>query len=887
MTSKPQKLSKERAYLLLYGLLDDKEAEETRSLVANDSDAATVFETARANVDLFKDLVRVAYSDSPIDDARNVAVEPRLSLFAYDAAVGSFEEGVFSTSVNASDEQIDVDEQKKEDSGKGRFHRKLHRSKKSKIRKEDDSSANTFLKQDRGTRNITRFNAFIGSSELLARAVCTSAGRMATILWRSPIFVALLTGLLVLLIAVTLGALRRDQLLARYFFDDFRIQVALPRTLARGVSQAVVVKKTGVDGRARRVPVRFCFSDPASGKLILARTESGNGDGNLVYEFPDLVDFPDVVELTIYAGSGESEVCQTKLPVVNFEEQIRERRGAWTQPDAANDDGVTNLVSPVFRDALESLIVGKSLGENDSESSSGPNVNLTERVFVRFYPETGRFISDFNNRISVFCSDKEGRPLAKSFLVFQQDLETPIASFSTSKSGFGRFEWAPVEEAALIIKLVDNEEKEDDSTVLNPFASGIPLGSFQSSNGMLCESPATVEIDTSTGRDFTCFLPPVVRGPAYFSLNTQTPDFTEMLKARLSAKATIPLIATVEKYGVTVWQRFLTVSRNNDSVDLALPDSLSGLLKVSLYSVAQRKFLKIAETTVFRLPESALTPDLKAGLVESHSDSGQRKLVVRVNDRNAGKSEKNSFWNEGPVMMNVFWAPDHKRALALLDADDVLTNMDESFREETVETTSDSLTFNPPVVFDNLDRLVKSTRSKLELFKENEAKSFIWTVRLVFVGCLAVAIVSLFFAIFRAFSLGRCVLLCVLAGLLWGYAYRLQNTLEVFFESSQDVVFAIDEEESQRAHLEPDSFRKRPSSPEVRLDEKKEAAESAANVRLTVSDEIGPGVSEYALDNILNPEERKSGLLLIKLDNGVNRSGAIVSLEDASVDHEE
>ena len=65
----------------------------------------------------------------------------------------------------------------------------------------------------------------------------------------------------------------------------------------------------------------------------------------------------------------------------------------------------------------------------------------------------------------------------------------------------------------------------------------------------------------------------------------------------------------------------------------------------------------------------------------------------------------------------------------------------------------------------------------------------------------------------------------------------LQKRLKVLAEEcAEAAALCIDEEESQRAHLEPDSFRKRPSSPEVRLDEKKEAAESAANVRLIVSD---------------------------------------------------
>ena len=84
----------------------------------------------------------------------------------------------------------------------------------------------------------------------------------------SPLFFLILTLLLFWGTIIFSGAWLHERELRHYFQDDFRVQVAVPRFLVKDAVQTIVVKTTGVDGRPRRIPMRFSFIDPISNTVL-------------------------------------------------------------------------------------------------------------------------------------------------------------------------------------------------------------------------------------------------------------------------------------------------------------------------------------------------------------------------------------------------------------------------------------------------------------------------------------------------------------------------------------------------------------------------------------------------------------------------------------------
>ena len=865
----------ERAYLLIYGLLDDHEAEELRSLLATDQEAAAAFETARSNAALWGDFVKtVPFGNSDDASDQNVSVDSAAESLAFDFVPSSFDDGVFIESTNVEISSMGAvstangDDKKVSRRNKGR--------KKGKI--QEDRPPKTLLKQDEILTKNARRGAFIHGFGTLFKVIDGGVVRFFSVLWRSPVSAGLFTTLLILWGVATIAALRCDYLLTRRFFDDFRVQIAIPRVLARGVSQSIIVKTTGVDGSPRRAPARFCFSDPTTDEVLLSHTESGNSDGNLSYEAPDLTGFPDLTTLSIFVGANESESYKTTLKILNFEEKNSER-ASWNPPRASRSVSGKNLESPIFQEVLEfptssdsPPVSEEDSGNADVESPQSQSAE-SERVFLRFYPESGRFIAGFTNNVNVFCSDKDGRPLARRVSLFQENVEKPIASFATSEHGFASFQWNPVEGDAVAAVLSSGMENDSGGRFQNPFQQDFSLDPPLSHDD-LNEFPLTIEVDPLTGKSFTIFYPTVAAESAYFSLDARTFASGERLRGRLSTSANIPLVITVEKCGVTVWQQFLKPSKNIESFDLQLPNSLVGFMKVALYSVAERRFLKLAETTVFRRPSYQSPVEYSAKITEESSAGEKRALVVdKTYLSNADVSN-----DKRVAKVDVYWAPKKRDALETIDADDVLMGMDEERRDETVKTSSGSPSFNPPIIFDNLEPLVKNARIKLDSFKENEAKSFLWIIRLVFVSCFSIALVAVFFTVFRAFSLGRSLVLCVLSTCLFFFALELQNMLDAFVQSSQDVVFAIDDIENQLVSQPTTSSKTNASSQSDVLPDL-ETSEIETGVRLIASDEFEKDRMELVLDDLLSPEELSKGVVFVKLDDGDSQIVKFISLD--------
>ena len=874
---------KERAYLLLYGLLNDQEAEEFRTLIATDSEAATAFETARLNVGYFSDFVKTVPFSNPEDDlsSQNVSIDSNATAFLpFDPVADSFDEGVFAESSNLKVSSVGLDYAENDE--KSSRHSKI----KKRARRQKEHFSKALLKQDDISTTNARHGAFIHGFGALFKGIDGSVGRFLAVLWKSPVFVGLLALLFILWIVVTVAALRCNYLLTRRFFDDFRIQIAIPRTLARDVTQSIVMRTTGVDGRPRRVPARFCFTNSDTNEVLLNHTESGNSDGNLVCVAPDLTDFPSQTTLSVFIGSNETALFKTPLKVVDFDEYGNEERATWNAPSSPRFELEKGLNSPVFRDVWEFSTSGVfSSATTISGGQDSENVEIettsssfeSERVFLRFYPESGRFVAGFTNNVSVFCSDKDGRPLARRVSLFQENVDKPVASFVTSDQGVASFQWSPVGDVALGVVLSSKRDNDSGGAFQNPFQQDyLPDRSLP--HDILNDFPTMVEIDSLTGKGFAFFYPAVASESAYLSFSMRTFASEESLQASLASVADVPLLATVEKRGVTVWQQFLTSPKNEEIVELQLPNSLSGFMKISLYSVAQRRFLKLAETTVFRNPCSHPPVEYSVKIIKSVSDEKNRLLVINRSDSTSADVSTAAFTDERIANIEVYWAPELRSATTSLDVDEVFMEMDQERRDAAVKTASYSSSFNPPIVFDNLEPLVENARIKLESFKENEAKSFLWTVRVVFVSCCSIGLVVLFFTIFRLFSLWKSLFLCFLSICLFFFTLGIQNTLDSFIHSSQDVVFAIDEVENQPVIQSP-SLSKNNAVDEDESLLRPEATETPASVRLVTTSELKQGATEIVLDDLLLPSEHSTGVILVKLNDGNSHIAKIVSLE--------
>ncbi|MBQ7813894.1 MAG: hypothetical protein IJ387_05290, partial [Thermoguttaceae bacterium] len=145
----------------------------------------------------------------------------------------------------------------------------------------------------------------------------SAARRFWTRVPKPTLFQNLIIALAVVALSTAVGFWAQESALQARFRDDFRIQIAAPRTLARGESQTIAATTTGPNGKPRRVPIRFSFSDAETGAPLLAHTESGDASGVARFKIPDVSGFPARTLLTISAGEREMETFETILSVVD------------------------------------------------------------------------------------------------------------------------------------------------------------------------------------------------------------------------------------------------------------------------------------------------------------------------------------------------------------------------------------------------------------------------------------------------------------------------------------------------------------------------------------------------------------------------------------------
>lgn len=399
---------KERALELLYGLLEEDEAEELRLLIASDATAARIFDEARETVDRFARAAR--WEETPeteVDEtaAKNVAVEAAPfdggASFLFDSALSGAD--AFSANVDAPTAEAPETDALGTDGESSGSNRKRAKRRLNLLRKNKTTSKNsrsetgdddgkrggetrkerrraksgksiTFARTARtartaqapqaarATRSSTAFRFRFGSKGRVdAESGWATVGRTASgdgerrsaarRFWarvpKPTLFQNLIIALAVVALSTVVGFWAQESALQARFRDDFRIQIAAPRTLARGESQTIAATTTGPNGKPRRVPIRFSFSDAETGAPLLAHTESGDASGVARFKIPDVSDFPPRTLLTISAGEREKETFETILTVVDAPKANVGANAAarFAASEAVEENGVETGVS--------------------------------------------------------------------------------------------------------------------------------------------------------------------------------------------------------------------------------------------------------------------------------------------------------------------------------------------------------------------------------------------------------------------------------------------------------------------------------------------------------------------------------------------------------------
>ena len=349
---------KERALELLYGLLEEDEAEELRLLIASDATAARIFDEARETVDRFARAARCEEAPEAEEDetaAKNVAVETAPFDDGVAFLFGSAFAGAdaFSTTVGAEPSETDETEGESSGSNRKKAKRRLNLLRKLKAKSKNERSEQDGeggkRKRSRKERRLEKKSRKSVNAVKSARPVSASRFRFgskgrvdgesgwATVgrtasgdgerrssarrFWarvpKPTLFQNLIIALALVALSTAVGFWAQETALQARFQDDFRIQIAAPRTLARGESQTISATTTAPNGKPRRVPIRFAFSDAETGAPLLAHTESGDASGVARFKIPDVSDFPARTLLTISAGEREKETFETILTVVD------------------------------------------------------------------------------------------------------------------------------------------------------------------------------------------------------------------------------------------------------------------------------------------------------------------------------------------------------------------------------------------------------------------------------------------------------------------------------------------------------------------------------------------------------------------------------------------
>ena len=926
---------KVRTLELLYGLLDENEAEDLRRLIAFDATAARIFDEARATVDRFARAAR--WDETPEADvdettAKNVAVESA----PFDGGAASLFDA-FSTTVDAETSEAretNALEADGESSGSNRKRakRRLNLLRKERRREKTGKPANVakpvkpvsasrFQFGSKGRVDGESGRATVGrTSRGDGGARRSAARRLLARVPKPTLFQNLIVALAIVALSTAVGFWAQESALQALFRDDFRIQIAAPRTLARGESQTIAATTTAPNGKPRRVPIRFSFSDAETGAPLLAHTESGDASGVARFKIPDVSDFPARTRLTISAGEQENETFETILTVVDApkanvganasarfaaaeaidesavkvatSEKWRAKEKALVElkkkgdgtimamsaapipdgemgtamsapsapasPDGAmmgggmgaamsapsapaspdggmmggemgtamgtmsasiSPDGARRSAAPTnapprfnywgggSRDALdltndeasaeEAVAVLNETPETESgfdravadvaESENRPSSVLDAAptladssgaaeklgLDVRFYPVGGRLVAGRENVVWFECVDADGRPIVGEFAL--NDSEGRVATAKTSEGGVGSLRWTPDADETYSL------ETAFDGKIAKIVATDKDDENGENAEAALAEAAPEDFGSTPTFETFRFSAPTATVERVAFSVPTRILEREKSVEIEIWSENEIPLAATVEKNGVALAQRVWTASKGRRSVVVPLDANVSGALNVSLWNCARTPFEKVGSAAVYRKPTDA--PTLSATL--ERSDDGERALRI-------GVGSKDGLENAEAVRLQAFWAPNLDAALGALELDETLLYASDERRVETLATLAFP-TAAEPILFDNLLEMKESALKKLNAFWLGEAGLAGRVVGFGFVGCAALALLTIFCVVFGALKARRGAVVVLFCAALATFFYFERRRIDFSETLSQAIAVSVDE----------------------------------------------------------------------------------------------
>jgi hypothetical protein len=248
----------------------------------------------------------------------------------------------------------------------------------------------------------------------------------------------------------------------------------------------------------------------------------------------------------------------------------------------------------------------------------------------------------------------------------------------------------------------------------------------------------------------------------------------------------IPLAATVEKNGVALAQRVWTAKKGRRRVVVPLDANVSGVLNVSLWNCARTPFERVGSAVVYRKP--AVAPTLAATF--ERNDDGKRALRIAV-------ERKKDFDAEESVWLKAFWAPTLDEALAELELDEALLGASDERRAETLATLELPAAVEP-VLFDNLLEMKENALEKLNAFWLGEAGLAGRVVALGFVGCGALALLTVFCVVFGALKARRGAVVVLFCAALATFFYFERRRIDFSETLTQAIAVSVDESKAAR-----------------------------------------------------------------------------------------
>ena len=874
---------REQAYLLLCGLLDEQEAEAFRLRVATDSDVARIFDEARKRMELLRDVASLAGLEALVENAEgSVRTVDSIAL-----------ESTTRITYESSAEFVDLNAQTDNSA-----YAQLPATKVA-------LDASKYDRKRRRLRRVQRQTFSLGASDpppskrSIRLSFYTSIttrirGWMQKVRLTSPSNSMMVLILLVLTLTTLLSIYSQKRQLKQYFSGDFRIQIATPRILTRKGGQSIEIVTSDYAGAPRRVPVRLCFTDPRMNDFLLAHTESGNADGKVVYDLPDLSAFPTEALLSVYAGTDDLDAFQTFLSVLD---QATNRVDEITEKSLVR---ARNLLVPRLIDR-ELTELGRNDNLNDfpttQSDSNDPNLKTAQgsdksnnsiepsEIVAEIRPEIGRLSANFINRMRVFVSSADGEPVAQRFILEETSSGSKLA-FSSSPLGVGFFEWTPKENTFYRLSIATDESGEgseklggnlyapDDIGKTAQYLNGAMRFSFKEpgENDNFVFKVASTEEEVSLGLDS-------------YVVGASNP-----IRLIVGARRKIPLVAVIEKNGFIIAEQFITAAKENSDLEVPLPNDLSGLFTLSIYRKDETSLSLLGGATFYRLCEADfLRLDVGAKFEKEGGDDSASPEVCNALEISATKPYldrsrlQKASSNELPMTLEIFWSPDVETAIRSLDLEDLFSSIDEEIAESALATSCYRATSPPPVIFDNLTTLKEHTREKMEHFQAYQTRTSRWVLRFGYFGCCALVLLSFFFILFEYFS--------VLKGSVFIVTTVVLAFLFVTFQKSVTSSFQISEEiaVSTSANKLPNDSSQAGGDGVGQETNRETQTESQSSRTLEakrlLSRKIGLGTTTISLTELCSEEERY-GYLLVKLVDGgarrwtITRIGATNSQEE-------